>query len=224
MKALYRIIAAVAALLAFPALFFIKLIQITVDLGFVEGYFHDSFAVYDFFDFIKDKNIDFDKDFTIPANLAETLAPLKARAITALVFLCLMIVAILAVFICSAFTNARKTNLCLSVFGAVSVVGLMISFNSMTSLVVDGTVGLDAIINALLADTGTVLGSLASGFGLGGLVGVIGELKALQLTSATMAVLFLFIFIAIWTAAFILIDLDEYKAPKVKKQTKKKRK
>lgn len=224
MKIVYRIVAALAALLTFPALFFMKLLHITVDLGFVDGFFDDSFSINDFYGFIKDKNIDLNSEFQLSENIAETLAPLKTPAIVTLVFLGLMLVMILAVFFCSAFTNACKVNLVFGVLGAASVIGLMASFSNMTSLIIDGTVGIDKILNSVFADSGTILGSIASLFGAGSLVSVIGEIKVLQLTSATMAVLFIFVFVIFWSAAFILIDMDEYKTPKAKTQKKKKQK
>lgn len=211
MKALYRIGAALAALLTIPALFFIDLLQITINLGFTNGYFHDSFSLYDFYQFIADKDIDITQEFALSENIAQTLAPLKTSAIVTLVFLCLMLVMILAVFFCSALTNARKVNIGLALGGAISVIGLMISFDYMTGRIIDGTVGLDAIINSLFADSDTMIGSIASMLGLGSLVSIIGELEALRLTSATIAVLMLFVFVAIWSVAFIVIDLDDKK-------------
>ena len=224
MKILYRVGASLAALLTLPALFFIKLLQITINLGFTSGYFHDSFALYDFYKFIKDKDLNITEEFALSSNIAKTLAPLKTPAIVTLVFLCLMIVMILAVFFCSALTNARKVNIALAIGGAISVIGLMVSFDQMTKIVVDGTVGLDAIINSLFADSQTTIGTLASMLGIGSLISIVGELEALRLTSATIMVLFLFIFVAIWSAAFVLIDLDENKLPKEKKQHPKKKK
>ncbi len=222
MKILYRVIAAVAALLAFPALWFMKLLHITIELGFMEGFLDDSFSINDIYKFFADKNFDPNTAFKLSENVSEVLAPLKAPAIVTLVFLVLTLVLVLAVFFCSALTNARKTNLVLSISGAASVIGLMASFSNLTSTVIDGTVGVDAILNAVFADAGNVIGTIASLLGLGSVASALGTLRTLQLTSATMGVLFIFIFIAVWTLSFILIDLDEVKAPKAKKQKKQK--
>ncbi len=222
MKILYRVTAAVAALLAFPALWFMKLLHITIELGFTEGFLDDSFSINDIYKFLGDKKFDPDTAFKFSENVTEVLAPLKTPAIVTLVFLVLTLVLVLAVFFCSALTNARKTNLVLSIFGAVSVIGLMTSFSSLTSLIINGTVGIDKILNAVLADAGNVIGTIASLLGLGSAASALGTLKTFQLTSATMGVLFIFIFIALWTLAFILVDMDEVKAPKAKKQKKQK--
>ncbi len=222
MKIVYRVIAAIAALLTLPALWFLKLIHIGIELGFMEALFDDSFSIDQIYDFFKDKSAELSGKLELSERMAEVLAPLKTPAIVTLVFLALVLVSILAVFFCSALTNARKVNLGLSIFGAASTIGLMASFNHMTSLIVDGTVGLEKIINTALTDSDSVIAQIAGLFGAGGLVNAIGELRVLQLTDATTAVLFIFVFIALWTAAFMFIDMDEYKAPKVKKQHKKK--
>lgn len=222
MKILYRVIAAVAALLAFPALWFMKLIHFTIELGFTEGFLDDTFSLNDIYKFVADKNIDPETAFEFSENVSEVLAPLKNPAIVTLVFLALTLLMVLAVFFCSALTNARKTNLVLSLCGAASVIGLMASFSHLTSLIIDGTVGVDKILNAVLADSGNVLGVIASMLGLGSAASALGTIRVLQLTSATMGVLFIFVFIALWSASFILINLDEVKAPKAKKQKKQK--
>ncbi len=222
MKIVYRVIAAVAALLAFPALWFMKLLHITIELGFTEGFLDDSFSLNDIYKFVADKKFDPETAFKLSENVAEVLAPLKTPAIVTLVFLALTLVMVLAVFFCSALTNARKTNLVLSLCGGASVIGLMASFSHLTSLIIDGTVGIDKILNAVFADAGNILGTLASLLGLGSAAGALGTLRVFQLTSATIGVLFIFIFIALWSAAFILIEMDEVKVPKAKKQKKQK--
>ena len=228
MKIVYRVIAAIAVLLTIPALWFLKLIHVGIDIVALEyflpegGLFDDSFSLNQIYNFFKDKNLDFISEFELSEKMAELLAPLKTPAIVTLVFLALMLVSVLAVFFCSALTTARKINLGLSLFGAASTIGLMASFNHMTSLIADGTVGLDKIINTLLTDSESVIARIAGLFGAGGLVNFLGEVKVLQLTDATTSVLLIFVFIAMWTAAFIFIDMDEYKMPKQKKQHKKK--
>ena len=127
MKIVYRIVAALAALLAFPALFFMKLFHITVELGFVEGFFDDSFSLEDIYNLIADKEINLSEGFQLSENITETLAPLKASAIACAVFLVLMLVMILAVFFCSAFSNSRICNVIFGIIGAISVIGLMLS-------------------------------------------------------------------------------------------------
>ncbi len=220
MKALYRIVAAVAALLTVPAFYFMKLFRVVIELGFVDAYFDDSFSFESIVGIIRDYNISTDS-FEISPKLAETLAPMKTTAIVTLVFLCLMVLMILAVFICSAFTNAKKLNLVFSVIGAISVIGCFVSFNNLTDIVISGEVPLSSIVNALLADSGNTIAAIAALLGLGSAVNAIGELVIFQLGAAFNAALLIFIFIAIWTVSFILINLDGYKVPKEKKVKKK---
>ncbi|MBQ2811652.1 MAG: hypothetical protein IJE63_00255 [Clostridia bacterium] len=223
MKALYRIVAAVAALLAFPALYFLKLIRIVMELGFADGYFDDAFSVEDVVNFIRDYGIELNSEsIGLSENVIKILEPLKAPGITALVFLCLAIVMVLAVFFCSALTNAKKINLIFSALGGIAVIGAIASFNSMTDIVISGELPLSTIIDEILKGSGSTIASIAGLLGAGSLTSVIGELKILQLSSAVVTVLLIFIFEIIWTLSFILISLDEVKTPKTPKATKKK--
>ncbi len=219
MKALYRIVAALAAALAFPALYFMKLIRVVIEMGFMEGFFDDSFSLEDLVGLAKDYRIGED-GFEMSKVLSETLMPLKNPAIVTLVFLCLTIAMVLAVLFCSIFTNAKKVNLVFSALGAVAALGTIISFNSMTDIVISGTLPLGHIVNALLADSSSIIAGIAALFGAGDAISLIGELKVLQLGSAFITVLFIFAFEIIWALSFILINMDEYKTPKANKKHK----
>jgi len=222
MKALYRIVAAVAALLAFPALYFLKLVRIVMELGFADGFFDDAFSVDDVVSFIRDYNIELNSgSLGLSENVMKTLAPLKAPAITTLVFLCLTVVMVLAVFFCSALTNARKVNLVFSVLGVVAAIGAIASFNSMTDIVISGELPLNKIIDTILTGSGSTIASIAGMLGAGSLFEFVGELKILQLSSAVVTVLLIFVFEIIWTLSFILINMDEVKTPKAAKAKKK---
>lgn len=223
MKALYRIVAAVTVLLTVPAFYFMKLCRIVIDLGFVDAYFDDAFSVEDIIVFFQKNNIELGADsFVLSKNLAAALAPMKVPAVVTLVFLCLIVVMVLAVFICSAFTNAKKVNLVFSILGAVSVIGTIASFNNLTDMVISGEVPLSTIINALLADSSSAIAGIAALLGAGSLVDFVGELMICQLSTAFNAALIIFIAIAVWTVSFILISLGEPKMPKEKKNKKKK--
>lgn len=222
MKALYRIVAAAAALLAFPALYFLKLVRIVMELGFADGFFDDAFSIEDIVNFIRDYNIGLNSEsFGLSENVIKTLAPLKAPAIATLVFLCLTIVMVFAVFFCSALTNARKVNLIFSVLGVVTAIGTIASFNSMTDIVISGELPLNKIIDAILTGSGSAIASIAGMLGAGSLFEFVGELKILQLSSAVVTVLLIFVFEIIWTLSFILINMDEVKTPKAPKAKKK---
>lgn len=223
MKALYRIVAAVTVLLTVPAFYYMKLCRIVIDLGFVDAYFDDAFSVEDIIVFFQKNNIELGADnFVLSENLAAALAPMKAPAVVTLVFLCLIVVMVLAVFICSAFTNAKKVNLVFSILGAVSVIGAIASFNSLTDVVISGEVPLSTIVNALLADSSSAIAGIAALLGAGSLVDFVGELMICQLGTAFNAALIIFIAIAVWTLSFILISLGEPGMPKEKKSKKKK--
>ena len=223
MKALYRIFAAAAALLAFPALYFLKLIRIVMELGFTDGFFDDSFSVEDVVNFIRDYNIELNSEsMTLSESVIQTLEPLKNPAIATLVFLCLTLVMVFAVFFCAVFTNAKKVNLVFSVLGAIAAIGTIASFNNMTDIVISGTLPLSTIIDAFLKGSGNAFASIAGLLGAGSLTSIVGELRILQLSSAFVSVVLIFVFEIIWTLSFILISLDEVKTPKAPKANKKK--
>lgn len=222
MKALYRIVAAAAALLAFPALYFLKLVRIVMELGFADGFFDDAFSLEDVVHFIRDYNIELNSEsLGLSESVIKTLDPLKAPAISTLVFLCLTVVMVLAVFFCSALTNAKKVNLVFSVLGVVTAIGAIASFNSMTDIVISGQLPLNQIIDAFLTGSSNAIAGIAGMLGAGSLFEFVGELKILQLSSAVVTVLLIFVFEIIWTLSFILINLDEVKTPKATKTKKK---
>lgn len=222
MKALYRIVAAATALLAFPALYFLKLVRIVMELGFADGFFDDAFSLEDVVHFIRDYNIELNSEsLGLSENVIKTLEPLKAPAISTLVFLCLTVVMVLAVFFCSALTNAKKVSLAFSVLGVVTAIGAIASFNSMTDIVISGQLPLNQIIDAFLTGSSNAIAGIAGMLGAGSLFEFVGELKILQLSSAVVTVLLIFVFEIIWTLSFILINLDEVKTPKATKTKKK---
>ena len=268
MKIVYRVVAAIAAILALPALYFLKLFQMFFDvtIGELEFATGDEFSLrqinqlvekifmmpgsdnyinfhetWDGFlaalkslvtEFSADPlkeiiekarlALNFSQYFEVKENTVEVLSVLKNPAIAVLVFFALVVVMALAVFICSAFTNARKVNLGLSIGGVAAVIGLFASFNHLVTVVTE-SLTITELVSAILSDSESFGASIASFFGLANLIGGIIQINTIQLTAAPVAVLAIFIFVACWTAAFMLIDMDAYKVPKEKTKHKKKK-
>lgn len=223
MKAIYRIVAALGALLIFPVLYFQKIIHLVIELGFMEGYFDDAFSINQTVNFFKNNGGAPDlSSFSLSPNVAEVLAPLKKPAVVTLVFACLFLAMTLAIFFCSAFTNAKKVNLVFSVIGAIAVIGTIASFNSMGDMIISGEVSLGSIVNAVMADSESTLAGIGAILGLGNAVSFIGKPIVIQLGTAFVLSIIIFVGEALWALAFILIGLDEYKAPKEKKAKKAK--
>ena len=220
MKAVYRVVSALLAALVIPALYFLNLIYI-IELKVTEGYLNDNITTQELINIITDffqKN----EHKGIGTHLAATLQPLKASAIVTVVFIVLMLLMVLAVFFCSALTNARKVNLIFACTGLAATIGAMAAFNHMTSLIIDGPVPVGNILNAAMADSTSLIAGLGALFGAGGVSEYIGELVLLRLGSAFTATVILFAFIVLWTVAFLLVDLDP-DAAKVKKLNKAKK-
>ncbi len=204
MKALYRVVAALAALLTVPVLYYLKIVHIVIEFGFMDGFLDDSFSVKQLIEVFGG-----DDGFKLPElapEVIELLAPLRTPFIVTCVFACLTAALILAVFICSALTNAKRVNCCLAAGGAAATLGTIISFNAMTSKIVDGTVSLSALINAGLSGSASTIGKLAGLFGAGDALDSFGELVLLRLHSAVICVMIIFIFILLWSLAFVLVE------------------
>lgn len=225
MKAVYRVVSALLAALIFPALYFLNLIHYIIELKITEGYLNDNIVLQEIINIVTDflKKSDHKP---MGAHMTEMLQPLKASAIVTAVFIVLMLLMALAVIFCSAFTNARKVNLCFAAAGLIATIGAMAAFNHMTSLIIDGTVSVSAILNAAMSDSTSFLAGVGALFGAGGLTEYIGELVLLRLGSAFTATVILFSFIIAWTVSFLVIEIDPDAADnaKVKKLNKAKKK
>ena len=215
MKAVYRVVSALLAALIFPALYFLNLIHYIIELKITEGYLNDNIVLQEIINIVTDFLKKSDRT-PMGAHMAELLQPLKASAIVTAVFIVLMLLMALAVIICSAFTNARKVNLCFAASGLIATIGAMAAFNHMTSLIINGTVSVSAILNAAMSVSTSLLAGVGALFGAGGLTEYIGELVLLRLGSSFTATVFLFGFIIAWTAAFLLVDLDPDAGDKAK--------
>ena len=224
MKAVYRIVAALSAALTIPALYFLNLIHYVVKLNVTEGYLDDNITTQQMITLITDHLKGSDRK-PLGANVIAALQPLKPSAIVTVVFIALMLLMILAVLFCSALTNARKVNLIFAGVGLSAAIGAMASFNHMTSLIVNNTVGVGDILNAFMADSTSSLAGIASMLGLGGATELLGELVLLRLGSAFIAVVLIFGFIIVWTISFLLVDADPNAAEnaKIKKLNKAKK-
>ncbi len=222
MKAVYRVVSALLAALTIPALYFLNFIHYTIELQVTEGYLNDNITLQELCNLFSSgaKMPDFK---AMGEHLAQTLQPLKVSAIVTAVFLVLMVLMILAVFFCSVFTNAKKVNLTFSLVGFAATIGAMTAFNHMTSLIINGTVPVSDILNALMADSSSLLAGIGAMLGAGSLSSVIGDLVLLRLSSAFTATVILFLFIVIWTVAFVLVDLspDAGENAKVKRMNRK---
>ncbi len=207
MKAVYRVVSALLAALVVPALYFLNLIHYIIELKVTEGYLNDNVTTQELINIFTD----FHKKGGgkgVGTHLAEALQPLKASAIVTVVFIALMLLMVLAVFFCSALTNARKVNLVFACVGFASTIGAMAAFNHMTSLIINGPVTVASLLNAAMADSTSFIAGVAAMFGAGSLSEVIGDLVLLRLGSAFTATVILFGFIILWTVAFLAVELD----------------
>lgn len=135
------------------------------------------------------------------SGLLESVAVLKPALISFAVFFVLAVVLALVIFFFSCFSKKKLAPLCISVGGVLAMIGVRVSFHYISAPILDGTVSLasffeNPIITAVLP--------------------FIAKVAEFRLTTGYFLMLFLFIAMALWAGANMLIALGD-KPQKVKK-------
>ncbi len=214
MDIFYRIVMALAALAVPIAAVFCKLIHFIVESdlfaliaelqGNTEdtGATEDKFSIYyvwkTFGDGIRNAGADGS------GNVWESVSEIHAPIIATLVFFAIAIVIALVIFFFSCFSNKKKIPLALSAAGIVSVICMYISFNAVASPIVAGDISLGVFFESSIVSA--ILPYIAS-------------FSLLRLSDAFFVMLFLYIGMAVWAGANIIINLDD--APKTPKKSNK---
>ncbi len=210
MDIFYRIVMALAAVAVPISAFFCKLVHFIVESdlfallaklqGNTEdtGATEDKFSIYyvwkTFGDEIKNAGTgDIGKVW-------ESVSEIHAPIIATLVFFALAIVIALVIFFFACFSNKKKIPLALSAAGIASVVCMYISFNAVASPILSGDISLGVFFESAIVSA--ILPYIAS-------------FSLLRLSDAFYVMLFLYIGMAVWSGAHIIINLDDTpKAPK----------
>lgn len=207
---LYRIIMAILALCVPIAGYFSNYFYYLVNssvfkfLAQMQGDTADTGDTYDFVslqDIVQLLGPNFGKESTDMSGLLDSVAELKPALISFAVFFVLAIVLALVIFFFSCFSKKKLAPLCISVGGVLAMIGIRVSFHYISAPILDGTVSLsnffeNPIITAVLP--------------------FIAQVAELRLTTGYFLMLFLFIAMALWAGANMLIALGD-KPQKVKK-------
>ncbi len=210
MDIFYRIVMALAAVAVPISAFFCKLVHFIVESdlfallaklqGNTEdtGATEDKFSIYyvwkTFGDEIKNAGTG------DSGKVWESVSEIHAPIIATLVFFALAIVIALVIFFFACFSNKKKIPLALSAAGIVSVVCMYISFNAVASPILSGDISLGVFFESAIVSA--ILPYIAS-------------FSLLRLSDAFYVMLFLYIGMAVWSGAHIIINLDNTpKAPK----------
>ncbi len=211
MKIAYRVGSILLALSVFPALFFLKFVRVFAEISLLDSFFNDEFSIkqiYETFGGLGNGGFSFPK---ISAEVLEFIAPLKAPAIICAVSLVLLMLTALAVIVCSWLKKPYKVNACLGAAGIVCAATSLISFGRISSLIVNGTVGVSGLINEILSASGNTIGAIAGLLSAGNLTDYVFDVKALQLSSAVIMQIVIFLAILLWSLSFYLVGIGEDK-------------
>lgn len=200
---LYRIIMAILALCVPIAGYFSNYFYYLVNssvfklLAQLKG---DTADTGDTYDFVSLREIvqllapNFGKESTDLSGLLDSVAELKPALISFAVFFVLAIVLALVIFFFSCFSKKKLAPLCISVGGVLAMIGIRVSFHYISAPILDGTVSLsnffeNPIITAVLP--------------------FIAQVAELRLTTGYFLMLFLFIAMALWAGANMIIALGD---------------
>lgn len=206
MKALYRIVNGLLAALIFPAALFLDFIFIQVSTSLANAGIKESInlkRVIDIFagnDRLSHWVLGNDRKFEWPSGLD----PIKSKLIAFAVFFALVVIAAVFIIIWSCLSNRHLPVFIAGVAGIIFSIVMIICFNSAAKMITSGAVN---IVNAIAGE------GLISGL-LGGIVNV----DTLILGGFHNAFIIIMAAIALWSAAFFLVDLGATDAePKKKK-------
>lgn len=172
----------------------------TTDDGSTYGYlgFHYFFTVI--FPHIKGNG----ENKETLSNLWTTLEPVHTALICFVAFFAIAIVVALVIFFVSIFSNSKKVPLCLACVGLIAAIGMFISFRQFSAPLVDDTIPLSSFFESALV-------SLILPF--------VAKISVLNLSSAWVMILVIYISMIIWTGAQLVISIGE--TPKAKKKASK---
>lgn len=200
---LYRIIMAILALCVPIAGYFADYFYYLVNsdvFKFLAQLKGDTADTGDTYDSVSIRQIvellapNFGKDSSDLSALLESVAVLKPALIGFVVFLTLAVVLALVVFFFSCFSKKKLAPLCISAGGVLAMIGVRVSFHYISAPILDGTVSLGSffenpIVTAVLP--------------------FIAKVAELRLTTGYFLMLFLFIAMALWAGANMLIALGD---------------
>lgn len=133
---------------------------------------------------------------------AGEMAALKAPAIAVAVCFCLSVLLAAAIFVCACASSKKRVQLGLSLGGLASMIAMAISFGYIARPLTDGTISLGALTDSPL---------------IGLFLSFAAQLSVVRLNSAFFVILFIYLAMAAWVGAYMVIGLDDpKKSPKRK--------
>lgn len=204
MNALYRIVNALLAAVVFPIILLMDFIYFRIGTTVVEAGLHETLSVMDMINIVRGEHyFSFIYDgvksssFTWP----EAFDLINGRLITSGVCLALVIVAAIFIIVWSICSNKRIPVVAASVFGLISTIVMTACFKSAASVITTGVIGVNDVLSSGLLTS--ILGSLV-------------KIEAISLAGFQNGLIFLFVFLIVWTGCYYVIEIGETKEEKIK--------
>lgn len=207
MKAVYRVVSAALALCVIPAAYFSSLFRINLSTSFIDTALGEEFSIHRLLSFSSDFGSSLDGMFSgasFTEGLWAAIEPIRAALICFVVFYLLAVLIALAAAIVSAASGKRAAVVILGSAGIICMIGVFISFNKLSTPLLDGSLSVGTLLNIPL------IGSLI-------------EVSAFTLLSAPTIMLILFIAVVLWTVSFYITEIGENPGQKKKTQKAKKK-
>lgn len=201
MKALNRIVTALLAAAVFPVAYFTDLLTVYMHANIYDSNIVENLSIQRIISLFTGDGL-FADTVGSGTEFPEALERYKANLVMIVVFFALALLVALATVIVAAVTNSQKATAILGTAGVVCMIGMMIAFSGISTAIKEGSLTLGGIAGMTLLN-------------------LIGKLVLVTLSTAPTVMLVLFLTMAIWNVAFIMISLGEedkkVKSPKKKR-------
>lgn len=203
MKALNRIVTALLAAAVFPVAYFTDLMTVYMHANIYDSNIVENLSIQRIISLFTGDGL-FADMVGSGTEFPAALERYKANLVAIVVFFALALLVALATVIVAAVTNSQKTTAILGTVGLLCMIGMMIAFSGISTAIKEGSLTLGGIAGMTLLN-------------------LVGKLVLVTLSTAPTVMLVLFLTIAIWNVAFIMINLGEEDTKKAKQKSKKKR-
>lgn len=209
MKAVYRIVAALAGLGVFACAVFLPLFRLRISVTLLGSDIQEDFSIYSLYNYLKPQGT-LDGLFTGEGNFLDNpyIKLLMPSAITFAAFFAAALFFALVVIIVAAVCDEKLVISIFSGIGIVCLIGSYIAFGRMAAPLLDGSISLPELLNL--------------GFISGTLINAAVKLVVLRPLSAPFFMIVCFAGIILWSLAFILTEDEKEKMKKAADKAAKK--
>ncbi len=205
MNVLYRIVNALLAAVVFPIVLLMDFIYFRIGTTVIDAGLHETLSVMDIIDIVRGEHyysFIFDGIKSSSFSWPDAFDLINGRLITSGVCLVLVIVAAIFIIVWSICSNKRIPVVAAGGVGLASTIIMTACFKSAASVITTGVIGVSDVLSSGMLTQ--MLGSLV-------------KIEAISLAGFQNGLIFLFVFLLVWTASYYIIEIGEEKEPKEKK-------